>query len=99
MASRYCSVDLGFPVLQVLNGQAWVIVDGAILDVSAFAGRHPGGARLIRNAMGTDITNQLLGQEISVDPRQTRLSPHIHTAVRCCLALDALEPARTMNPC
>lgn len=28
---------------QVLNGQSWVLVDGAILDVSEFAQRHPGG--------------------------------------------------------
>lgn len=77
----------GFPVLlQVLNGQAWVMVDGAILDVSAFAGRHPGGARVIRNAMGTDVTNQLLGQAISVDPRHVRLSPHTHSEVRRCVS-------------
>lgn len=28
---------------KVLNGQSWVLVDGAILDVSEFAQRHPGG--------------------------------------------------------
>ncbi|CAN0386240.1 unnamed protein product, partial [Hapterophycus canaliculatus] len=41
---------------QVLNGRSWVILDGAVLDVSSFAKRHPGGARLIINAMGTDVT-------------------------------------------
>ncbi|CAN0531771.1 unnamed protein product, partial [Scytosiphon promiscuus] len=46
---------------QVLNGQSWVLIDGAILDVSNFSQRHPGGARLILNAVGTDVTQELLG--------------------------------------
>ncbi|CAN0161958.1 unnamed protein product, partial [Laminaria digitata] len=46
---------------QVLNGQSWALVDGAIVDVSTFSHRHPGGARLILNAVGTDITHELLG--------------------------------------
>ncbi|CAM9734729.1 unnamed protein product, partial [Sphacelaria rigidula] len=46
---------------KVLNGQSWVLVDGAILDVSEFSHRHPGGTRLILNALGTDVTHELLG--------------------------------------
>ncbi|CAM9612062.1 unnamed protein product, partial [Ascophyllum nodosum] len=46
---------------KVLSGQSWVLVDGAILDVLEFSHRHPGGARLILNAVGTDITHELLG--------------------------------------
>ncbi|CAN0478383.1 unnamed protein product, partial [Hapterophycus canaliculatus] len=36
-------------------------VDEAILDVSDFAQRHPGGRRLILNATGTDVTQELVG--------------------------------------
>ncbi|CAM9893563.1 unnamed protein product, partial [Hapterophycus canaliculatus] len=46
---------------KVLHGQSWVLVDGAILDVKEFSHRHPGGARLILNALGTDVTHELLG--------------------------------------
>ncbi|CAM9836885.1 unnamed protein product, partial [Ectocarpus sp. 12 AP-2014] len=46
---------------KVLNGQSWLFVDNAILDVSEFAARHPGGRRLILNALGTDVTAELLG--------------------------------------
>ncbi|CAM9534507.1 unnamed protein product [Ascophyllum nodosum] len=61
----------------VLNGQTWVLVDGAILDVSNFSHRHPGGARLILNAVGTDITNELLGEELSVGHAMS-FTPHRH---------------------
>ncbi|CAM9734143.1 unnamed protein product, partial [Ascophyllum nodosum] len=46
---------------KLLNGRSWVIVDGAVLDVSSFAKRHPGGARLIVNALGTDVTSEIAG--------------------------------------
>ncbi|CAN0347478.1 unnamed protein product, partial [Scytosiphon promiscuus] len=37
------------------------MVDDAVLDVSDFAQRHPGGKRLILNAVGTDVTQELFG--------------------------------------
>ncbi|CAM9506534.1 unnamed protein product, partial [Ascophyllum nodosum] len=46
---------------QILNGRSWVVVDGAVLDVSSFAKRHPGGARLIMNILGTDVTSEIIG--------------------------------------
>lgn len=66
--------------MKVLNGQEWVIVDGAILDVSSFARRHPGGARLILNAMGTDMTQELIGAEGSIG-RAASFAPHVHSEV------------------
>lgn len=66
---------------QVLNGQGWVLVDGAILDVSNFSQRHPGGARLILNAVGTDVTHELLGQELSVGHAMS-FTPHVHPEVQ-----------------
>ncbi|CAM9198778.1 unnamed protein product [Choristocarpus tenellus] len=51
---------------KVLNGRRWIIVDGAVIDVSSFAQRHPGGARLILNAVGTDVTSEILGEQDSL---------------------------------
>eukprot|EP00904_Undaria_pinnatifida_P011028 jgi/Undpi1/7055/HiC_scaffold_21.g09529.m1 len=62
---------------KVLNGQSWVLVDGAILDVSNFSQRHPGGARLILNAVGTDVTHEMLGQDLSVGHAMS-FPPHVH---------------------
>ncbi|CAN0184392.1 unnamed protein product, partial [Scytosiphon promiscuus] len=63
---------------KVLNGQSWVLVDGAILDVADFAQRHPGGRRLILNALGTDVTQELLGEDLSVGHAMA-FPPHAHT--------------------
>lgn len=69
-----------FPSGQVLHGQSWLLVDGAILDVKDFSHRHPGGARLILNAVGTDVTHELLGEELSVGHAMA-FSPHMHPEV------------------
>lgn len=58
-----------------------MIVDGAILDVSSFSQRHPGGARVIHNAVGTDVTYELLGHNLSVGHAMS-FSPHQHSQVR-----------------
>ncbi|CAM9873857.1 unnamed protein product [Ectocarpus sp. 6 AP-2014] len=63
---------------KVLNGQSWLLVDGAILDVSEFAARHPGGRRLILNALGTDVTAELLDEEMSVGHAMS-FSPNVHS--------------------
>ena len=55
-------------------------MDGAILDVTNFPQRHPGGARLIHNAVGTDITHELLGEELSLGHAMS-FSPHAHPKV------------------
>lgn len=64
----------------MLHGQSWLLVDGAILDVKEFSHRHPGGARLILNALGTDVTHELLGEELSVGHAMS-FSPHTHPEV------------------
>lgn len=58
-----------------------MLVDGAILDVSDFAQRHPGGARLVHNAVGTDVTHELLGQDLSVGHAMS-FPPFVHPEVR-----------------
>lgn len=55
-------------------------MDGAILDVSTFCQRHPGGARVLVNALGTDITSELMGEELSIGMAMS-FSPHEHTEV------------------
>lgn len=57
------------------------MVDGAIVDVGEFAHRHPGGSRLILNAVGTDITYELLGEDLSVGQIMS-FDPHPHEEVR-----------------
>lgn len=69
------------PASQVLNGQVWVLVDEAILDVSDFAQRHPGGRRLILNAVGTDVTQELVGKGMSVGHAMS-FPRHVHSGVR-----------------
>ncbi|RKP05831.1 hypothetical protein THASP1DRAFT_19281 [Thamnocephalis sphaerospora] len=43
------------------DGRLWVVIDGAIIDVSSFARNHPGGERLIRAACGRDATGDFNG--------------------------------------
>lgn len=69
------------PSGQILNGRLWVVVDGAVLDVSSFARRHPGGSRLITNAMGTDVTAEIIGKDDSIGNYGMAFSPHSHTSV------------------
>lgn len=58
-----------------------MVVDGAVLDVSSFAKGHPGGARLITNAIGTDVTSEILGEEASMGNGNMTFPPHDHTEV------------------
>ena len=78
--SRYVIPLCSSAFCKVLNGQSWVLVDGAVLDVSRFFQRHPGGARLILNAVGTDVTHELLGQDLSVGHAMS-FPPHVHQEV------------------
>lgn len=77
---RVCACVVFF---QILNGRSWIVVDGAVLDVSTFAKRHPGGARLILNAMGTDATSEIMGEDASLGNANmtNAFSPHHHTEV------------------
>lgn len=75
--------------IQILNGRAWVIVDAAVIDVSSFAKRHPGGARLIMNSMGTDVTSEIIGEDASVGNSSMAFDPHPHTDVSSALGSEA----------
>eukprot|EP00904_Undaria_pinnatifida_P011388 jgi/Undpi1/737/HiC_scaffold_10.g04201.m1 len=74
---------------KVLHGRTWVIVDAAVIDVSSFVKRHPGGARLIMNAMGTDVTSEMIGEDASIGNSNMAFAPHPHTDT-------ALEIARSL---
>jgi cytochrome b involved in lipid metabolism len=39
-------------------GNAWIVVDGAVLDVSKFANMHPGGKNILLKTAGTDASDQ-----------------------------------------
>lgn len=58
-----------------------MIADAAILDVSSFAKRHPGGARLIMNSIGTDVTSEIIGEDASVGNYSMAFAPHPHSDV------------------
>lgn len=38
------------------SGDAWVVIDGEVFDVSRFARFHPGGRVVLQNATGGDAT-------------------------------------------
>ncbi|MES1917134.1 MAG: hypothetical protein MHM6MM_008894, partial [Cercozoa sp. M6MM] len=40
---------------------AWIVVEGDVLDVTQFMKRHPGGAMALRAVMGLDATDPFLG--------------------------------------
>lgn len=42
-------------------GTALCVVDGRVLDITAFIDNHPGGPELLRYVKGSDITDELLG--------------------------------------
>ncbi|CAN0339329.1 unnamed protein product [Pylaiella littoralis] len=63
---------------KVLKGQSWMLIDNAVIDISEFWQRHPGGRRLLLNAVGTDVTHEILGRDLSVGV-QMAFSPHLHT--------------------
>lgn len=88
-------VSPNLPLAQILNGRSWVIVDGAVLDVSTFAKRHPGGARIIINAMGTDITAEILGESTSIGNSKSAFAPHTHTDVSSCMIFGGQEGMHT----
>ena len=46
-------------------GDLWIVVDGAILDVSAFAAEHPGGDDVLLEAGGRDATEEYHAAEHS----------------------------------
>ena len=45
----------------VMGGAKWVIVTSVAVDVADWIASHPGGASVLRAAIGTDITGELLG--------------------------------------
>ena len=44
------------------QGSPLCIVDGYVIDIGSFMTYHPGGGRVLRGAIGADITQQILGQ-------------------------------------
>lgn len=79
----------GYNPVQILNGRAWVIVDAAVVDVSSFAKRHPGGARLIINCVGTDVTSEIIGEDASIANSGMFFAPHHHTDVSSAVGSEA----------
>eukprot|EP00611_Tribonema_gayanum_P016477 TRINITY_DN286_c1_g1_i4.p1 TRINITY_DN286_c1_g1~~TRINITY_DN286_c1_g1_i4.p1 ORF type:complete len:1707 (+),score=517.78 TRINITY_DN286_c1_g1_i4:250-5121(+) len=45
----------------VMQGEKWVIVNDAIVDVSDYMKVHPGGSKVLKDSIGTDITKDIMG--------------------------------------
>ncbi|KAG5179290.1 hypothetical protein JKP88DRAFT_349982 [Tribonema minus] len=43
------------------GGEKWVIVNDAIVDVSDYMKVHPGGSKVLKDSIGTDITKDIMG--------------------------------------
>lgn len=52
----------------------WLVVDGNVLDVTAFLGVHPGGRRALMWAAGTDATVQFNGAHPSTSEARRRMN-------------------------
>lgn len=74
------------------NGSAFCIADGYVIDVGSFAETHPGGTRVLRFAIGSDITPYLLGDS-DVDGARHLHSPlalrTLRTLVKAKLEIPA----------
>ena len=42
-------------------GDAWVVIDGAVFDVTKFAALHPGGEQLLYDLAGKDVSEDFWG--------------------------------------
>lgn len=58
-------------------GEKWVIVDDMVVDVSQFAGRHPGGAMLLSNHIGKDVTKFFHGAYSAENV--SKVPNHVHS--------------------
>lgn len=60
-----------------------MVVDSAVVNVLDFARNHPGGSRIIVNAIGTDVTAEVVGREDASVARALTVpfSPHMHSEV------------------
>ncbi|CAM9139722.1 unnamed protein product [Choristocarpus tenellus] len=92
--NRYDQMDfvkcLDLPILDlkefrahVDNGSKWVLVDDAIvdLDINNLLENHPGGARVLRGSIGTDIKKELAGDEAADTGHSHRHSAQAMSAV------------------
>ena len=43
---------------------AWVIVDGAVYDVTSFLASHPGGLSITEEYLGTDVSRVIRSDEV-----------------------------------
>ena len=43
-------------------GDAWIVVDGAVYDVSKFAGMHPGGRHVLEQQAGRQLAGRANGR-------------------------------------
>eukprot|EP00581_Thalassiosira_minuscula_P007700 CAMPEP_0183709744 /NCGR_PEP_ID=MMETSP0737-20130205/5727_1 /TAXON_ID=385413 /ORGANISM="Thalassiosira miniscula, Strain CCMP1093" /LENGTH=1527 /DNA_ID=CAMNT_0025937921 /DNA_START=98 /DNA_END=4681 /DNA_ORIENTATION=+ len=60
--------------LMTKHGSALSIIDGYVIDIGTFKDVHPGGANVMRFAVGSDITPYFLG-ELDMSGRRHKHSP------------------------
>lgn len=64
----------------VAGGKKWLIVNGFVLDVAAFAPSHPGGENLVRAYIGKDATAEFKGEVYRHSVAATNLSDTLRVA-------------------
>lgn len=42
-----------------VEGDAWIIIDAEVYNISTFADLHPGGAQILYELAGKDVTGKL----------------------------------------
>lgn len=61
---------------RVLQGDKLVIAGDAVIDVSEYIHVHPGGSKLIRESIGTDVTKELMGATVIRQGQEMKYHKH-----------------------
>ena len=66
---------------QCLDGAEFVIVAGVVIDIKSWLRVHPGGAAILQQSIGTDVTKQMIGEESRNGDRVVRVKGHSGSAI------------------
>ena len=90
---------------KVQSGCQYVVVKGMVVDLKGWINAHPGGARLLRQSIGTDISNALAGRgDVQRKHRHSSAalgnSPHCHCSQSAPPAGDqTTKISKASQPC
>ncbi|KAJ3276165.1 hypothetical protein HDV01_005613 [Terramyces sp. JEL0728] len=76
-------------IQRIENGENWIIIGSCVYDVAEFRFKHPGGMKLLDEAVGTDATRAFFGTVAS-------LPKAINTAADS--SVDTIQKSAPINP-